>query len=52
MEQAMRIYKQEYKVRDTATGEMVTKQSENWYFRFNRNAKTYTGLGISDQRDR
>lgn len=43
MEQQMRIYKQEYKVRDASTGEMVTKKSDNWYFRFNRNGKTYTG---------
>lgn len=39
----MNIYKQTYSVRDQATGEMVKKQSDNWYYRFNRYNKTYTG---------
>ncbi|WP_332751854.1 tyrosine-type recombinase/integrase [Hydrogenophaga sp.] len=39
----MNIYKQTYKVKDAATGQMVTKESDNWYYRFNRYNQTYTG---------
>lgn len=39
----MKIYKQTYSVRDKASGLMVDKESDNWYYRFNRYNKTYTG---------